>query len=289
MRHGFLLIKKPRGPTSHDIVAIIRRKLSEPKVGHLGTLDPLADGLMIVAVGAKALKIVELFNRLPKVYEACVTFGVESTTYDSEGVLTVREPKAGWLPPEDSTRIQALIADHFVGRIAQVPPAFSAVHVGGERAYKKAMRGEDVEMKARETTITECRVTEYAYPIVKLEVHCESGTYIRSLAHDLGQVMRCGAYLSALTRTQVGAWNVKKSVTTDEADWTHVVPLKEILKDIAGKELTAVEWEELQHGRPIVGTMDEKMPYIGWFDGLPVAMLERSRKREGMLKPRKVL
>lgn len=289
VRHGFLLIHKPRGPTSHDIVAQVRRILSERKIGHLGTLDPLASGLMILAVGAKALKVVELFNALPKVYEAVITLGVESSTYDAEGVLETLKPKAGWLPPEDSSKIQAIIDDRFLGKIQQVPPAFSAIHVGGERAYWKAMRGENVEMKARETTISVCKVIDYHFPIVRLSVHCDSGTYIRSLAHDLGFSLRCGGYLSALVRTSVGEWNLQNALAPESIGWVHVLPLREILKDLLRRELTGLEWEEIRNGRPIAGDMDPENPCIAWFEDLPVALLERSRKREGMLKPRKVL
>jgi tRNA U55 pseudouridine synthase TruB len=197
--------------------------------------------------------------------------------------------KAGWVPPVDSARIQALIDDRFLGKIQQVPPAFSAVHVGGERAYKKAMRGEDVEMKARETTVSECKVVEYNYPILKLSVNCSSGTYIRSLAHDLGESMRCGAYLSALRRTTVGEWSVSNARTPGEAMWADVIPLKEILKGFPGRELTADEMKEISHGRLINGTMDPSQPFFAWYEDLPVALLERSRHDEGRLKPRKVL
>lgn len=289
MRHGFLLIDKPRGPTSHDVVAIIRKSFGEGKIGHLGTLDPLADGLMVLAVGAKALKVVELFGKLPKTYIAELTLGATSTTYDAEGAISETKLKAGWLPPDDASRIQTLIDDRFLGKIQQVPPAFSAVHVGGERAYKKAMRGEDVEMKARETTISECKVFEYKYPILKLSVNCSSGTYIRSLAHDLGESMRCGAYLSALRRTTVGEWNVKNARTPGEAMWADVIPLKDILKGFPGRELTADEMKEIGYGRMINGTLDPSQPFFAWYEGLPVALMERSRHDEGRLKPRKVL
>ncbi len=290
MRHGFLLINKPKGPTSHDIVAILRRSFSEPKIGHLGTLDPLAEGLMVIAIGAKALKVVELFSKLTKVYEAEITFGAVSTTYDSEGIISERKPKAGWIAPEDSSRIQAIIDDHFVGRIQQVPPAFSAVHVGGERAYRKAMRGETVEMQAREVLISACKVIGYDYPKVRVEVHCDSGTYIRSLAHDLGHTLRCGGYLSSLVRTEVGEWSLKNAVTPDKAVWTDVMPLKDILTKFEGRVVTDAEWTELSHGRPIEGSLgDPLVPLIAWHQDLPVAILERSRRQEGMLKPRKVL
>lgn len=289
MRHGFLLIRKPRGPTSHDVVGIVRRTLGERDIGHLGTLDPMADGLMVLAVGSKALKVVELFGKLPKQYTATLQLGAESTTYDAEGMITPVTLKAGWLPPEDSSRIQALIDDRFVGKISQVPPIYSAVHVGGERAYRKAMRGEHPELKARETTISECKVLSYAFPMLTLTVACSSGTYIRSLAHDLGECMRCGAYLSALSRTRVGEWTLEDAVIAEKAKWTDVIPLKDILKPFNGVELTEAAWTELKHGRSVVGTMPAEGPLIAWLEGLPVALLETDPKREGMLKPRKVL
>jgi tRNA pseudouridine55 synthase len=268
---------------------MVRRTLSEKKIGHLGTLDPAAQGLMILAVGAKALKVVEIFNRLPKHYVAEICFGAESTTYDGEGVITVVPPKAGWLPPDDSSRIQALLTDRFLGTISQVPPAHSAVHVGGERAYKKAMRGENVEMKARETVISDCTVVDYAYPKLVLSVGCSSGTYIRSLAHDLGQAMRCGAYLKSLIRSRVGDWMLDDAVSPENATWTDVIPLKTLLLPLGGREVSDTEWKELQFGRPILGEMPESGVLLAWYQGLPVAMLERDKKRRDMLKPRKVL
>lgn len=289
MRHGFLLIDKPRGPTSHDIVAIVRKSLGERKIGHLGTLDPLADGLMVLAVGSKALKVVELFGKLPKTYRAELMLGKTSTTYDAEGMISDTKLKTGWLPPGDPSRIQALIDDRFLGKISQVPPAFSAVHIGGERAYRKAMRGENVEMKARETTISECKVSSYKYPMLSLSVSCSSGTYIRSLAHDLGESMRCGAYLSALQRTRVGEWKVEDAHTPGSAMWADVVPLKEILLPFGGIEVNEDSFSELKFGRSIPGTITTVGTVIAWFQDLPVAMLENDNKREGMLKPRKVL
>ncbi len=269
-------------------MAILRRTLGERDIGHLGTLDPAADGLMVAAVGSKGLKVVELFNRLPKQYTATIELGAVSTTYDAEGMITPVTPKAGWLPPEDSSRIQALIDDRFLGKISQVPPIYSAVHTGGERAYRKAMRGETPELKAREAMISDCRVLEYKFPMLRLSVSCSSGTYIRSLANDLGEGMRCGAYLSALTRVRVGDWELENAVTAEDAKWTDIVPLKDILMLFKGVVLTEAMWKELQFGRSILGTMPAEGVLIGWYEDLPVVMLEANKKREGMLKPRKV-
>ena len=287
MRHGFLLIDKPVGPTSHDVVGTVRRTLGERSIGHLGTLDPLASGLMVLAVGRKALKVVEFFNDLPKSYDAVLQCGAVSTTYDMEGVIEELPRKAGWEPPVDASRIQALIDDHFVGKIHQVPPAYSAVSIGGERAYRKARRGEAVELPGRDVTISSCTIVHYAYPRITLRVTCEAGTYIRSLAHDLGHKLGCGAYLTALRRTQVGDWPLDDAVSLDAVTWTSVLPLKDVLQSFPQRVLTDDEWEHLQHGRLINGTC--KPVTVAWYDDLPVAILEESHKFPGKIKPRKVL
>ncbi len=288
MRHGYLLVYKESGPTSHDVVQAVRRTLCESHVGHLGTLDPLASGLLVLAVGAKALKTVELFSALPKEYEAELALGAVSTTYDRDGLITEGTAKTGWRPPPDSAPIRALIEQRFLGSITQVPPAFSAVHVSGKRAYERARNGEQVELPPREVDIFTCDVLEYHYPLLKLRIACGAGTYIRSLAHDLGQTMRCGAYLKALTRTKVGEWSLAQARPLDHVRWTDVLPLKDVLRPLSGIALTDAQWEELKFGRPIALDANE-YPLIGWHDDLPVAILEGDRRAQGMVKPRKVL
>ncbi len=288
MRHGFLLVDKPRGPSSHAAVATVRRALSERGIGHLGTLDPLASGLLVFGVGAKALKVIELFKDLGKEYLADVKLGATSTTYDAEGAITETKLKAGWKIPDDSSRIQTLLNDRFTGRVSQVPPQHSAISIGGQRAYKLAQRGETVEMPVRQVEIESCVVTKYAYPDLQLNVRCGAGTYIRSLAHDLGQSMSCGGYLAALRRTKVGEWDVKDAVAPDQAKWTDVLPLKDVLKGFPSLRLSAAEWEHVKNGRAIPGTVPAE-PYIAWFEDLPVAIMERNPKAEATIKPRKVL
>lgn len=289
MRHGFLLVRKPTGPTSHDIVGIVRRTLGEKSIGHLGTLDPMAEGLLVLAVGSKALKVIELFSGMTKEYDAEVMLGKESTTYDGEGDISDRKLFSGWQPPEDVTKVQAMLQDRFVGTTTQVPPQFSAIKVGGTRAYRKAQRGESVEMKGRTVSITECRIQHYAYPRLSLHVACGSGTYIRSLAHDIGELLRCGGYLSALKRTKVGEWSVADAKDPDHVAWGDVLPLKEVLSDLPRRELTESEWEETKHGRSIDGSLSPGETLIAWYDGLPVAILEKNPKQDGKVKPKKVL
>lgn len=284
MRHGFLLIDKPCGPTSHDIVASVRRQLHESNVGHLGTLDPAAEGLLVLAVGVKALKVIELFPALTKEYIAGVRFGAVSTTYDREGVIEVQEPKPGWTEPELAA-LQRLIAEKFTGRIAQVPPAASAIHVGGERAYRKMRQGRSVELAAREVHIEECAVLAYTHPDLSLRVRCGSGTYIRSLAHDLGQALRCGGYLSSLRRVRVGEWRVEDARPCDAVRWSDVLPLKDVLASFPRMELSDKEWEDVTHGRDIA--CDVSQQTLAWHGGLPVAILVA--KEGGLAHARKVL
>lgn len=283
MRHGFLLIDKPEGPTSHDIVSAVRKQLPEKKVGHIGTLDPAASGLLVLGVGAKALKVLELFMGLEKSYEASITFGEVSVTYDREGPIEQFPRKPGVLDPTDHA-IQEEIRNSFIGKIDQVPPAASAVNIGGERAYRKMRQGRQVHMPSRTVEISACTITSYTYPNLCLDVTCGSGTYIRSLAHDLGQALRVGAYLAALRRTRVGEFLVEDAVAADKAKWTDVLPLKDVLKPLPSRELTNAEFDDISHGRLIEGRCNQNT--VAWHNGLPVALLE---EKDSGIKPRKVL
>ena len=286
MKHGFLLIHKPKGPTSHDVVATVRRGLNERQVGHLGTLDPQASGLLVLAVGAKALKVVELFQGLPKEYEAHVRFGAVSTTYDSEGVIEPYPPRAGWTPP-DHTVMQRTLEQHFLGRIQQVPPAFSAIKVNGQSAHRAARKGTMLALPPRTIEIHSCKIVHYDYPSLVLDVACGSGTYIRSLANDLGDVLRCGAYLSGLHRTTVGAWSISDAVEPDKAQWTDVRPLKDILTSFSGIDIEQSEADDLRFGRSI--PREVRPDTIAWCDGLPMAILVPMKDGSRGARPRKVL
>ncbi len=286
MRHGFLLIDKPKGPTSHDIVYTVRKVLGEKKVGHLGTLDPMATGLVIAAVGAKALKVVEYFNELSKEYVADITCGAVSSTYDAEGMVETVTPKPGWEVPTIE-ELRRVIMDKFSGKITQVPPTYSAVKIEGQRAYDLARAGKEVIIKPRTVEIKVCEIIEYNYPKIVLRVECSSGTYIRSLAHDIGQSLRCGAHLSGLRRTKVGEWNVKNSVQTDDIKWTDVMPLKEVLKDMRGVQLSDQDAKEISFGRKVPHQVKEGT--VGWHNGLPIVILDPAKDGSQMAQPRKVL
>ena len=167
--------------------------------------------------------------------------------------------------------------------IDQVPPQASAVKIGGERAYRKMRQGRSVELKARSVEISACTIVSYAYPKLSLSVACGSGTYIRSLANDLGAALRVGGYLSSLKRTMVGDWSVDDAVEAKSAKWTDVIPLKDILAEYPKWELNDAEFDALTHGRVIPGECEEGA--IAWHGELPVAILEM---KNGGVKARKV-
>lgn len=236
---GFLLVDKPIGLTSHDVVAHVRKILRQasskqlivdskelttnnslltpraPKVrvGHTGTLDPLASGLMILVLG-RYTKRAQEFSKMDKTYEAEITLGATSTTGDSEGEITPYPTKK----PNKNTRSRIFVAEidnvlgGFVGEIMQTPHAHSAVKVGGQRAYKLARQGKEFKIEPRQVTIYELQTTNYEYPKLRFTVRVSSGTYIRSLAEDIGKKLGTGAYVSSLRRTKVGGFDIKNSL-----------------------------------------------------------------------------
>jgi len=203
---GILVVGKPTGPTSHDVVAIVRRLTGVRRVGHGGTLDPFAAGVLPVFLG-HATRMVEYHLGDEKAYRAVVIFGAASTTDDRDGELT---PSDGPPPTQDSVDA-ALVA--FRGAIEQVPPDYSAVHIGGRRAYELARHGKKPELKPRQVTIHELTLTGWDVadadrPAATLEVRCSAGTYVRALARDMGAALGSGAYLGALTRTASGPFRL---------------------------------------------------------------------------------
>jgi len=286
MRHGILLIDKPEGPTSHDIVQKVRSELNERSIGHLGTLDPAASGLLVLFVGKKALKVIELFQELTKTYEARIAFGKVSSTYDREGVIEEYPEKKGWNPPTER-ELGRLLLEKFSGGLSQIPPAHSAVHVNGKRAYELAREDPEVhlDLSERQVTISRIQLVSYSYPSACISMEVSSGTYVRSLAHDLGQTMRCGAYLEGLKREKVGSWCLEEAVNPEDVAWTDVIPLKDLLSTFPRCDLSKEQWEDVQHGRLISCSIIEE-PTIAWFEDLPVAILNR---KKGEAHPRKVL
>ncbi|MEO8230155.1 MAG: tRNA pseudouridine(55) synthase TruB [Chloroflexota bacterium] len=207
--HGILIVAKPAGPTSHDIVALVRRLTGTKRVGHGGTLDPFATGVLPLFLG-RATRLVEYHLGDRKAYRATICFGASSTTDDLDGELT---PADG--PAPDRAAVQAALATQ-VGPIAQVPPAYSAIKLGGRRAYAMARAGETPVLAAREVTIDRLELidwdgTDPDRPIAIVEVDCSAGTYVRSLARDVGRVVGSAAYLGALVRTGSGGFRIDRA------------------------------------------------------------------------------
>jgi tRNA pseudouridine55 synthase len=228
---GFLNIDKPPGPTSHDVVAMVRRLLPRSlKVGHAGTLDPFASGVLVVCIG-HATRLADMVQRQSKRYVAQILLGAASSTDDSQGKIVASVAASGVLPPSSDQVRQALSA--MVGQVQQVPPQHSAVHVAGQRAYHLARRGQEMALPARPVTIYSIDLVRYDYPQVEIEVHCGSGTYIRSIARDLGAALGVGGYCRQLRRTQVGLFKVQEAANPEHLDIpTQLIPPLGALADI---------------------------------------------------------
>jgi tRNA pseudouridine55 synthase len=217
MNDSVLLIDKPAGMTSFGVVARVRRVLSanplysggkKVKVGHTGTLDPFATGLMILVIGREC-KNAGLYSKLDKVYEATIRLGQTSTTGDPEGEIS----DVSDVVPTETEIIKTL--EGFTGEITQRPPIYSAIKIGGQRAYKLARAGKTVEMPERQVTVYKLELIDYIYPELKIRTHVSSGTYIRTLAEDIGKKLGTGAYCVALRRISIGERNITESQTLE--------------------------------------------------------------------------
>jgi tRNA pseudouridine55 synthase len=207
--NGVLPIDKPLGWTSFDVVAVARGTLGAKRLGHGGTLDPLATGLLPLLVGP-ATKFADRLHTASKVYAALVTFGSETTTDDREGAVA----REAAVPALSEAELDAAL-DSFRGEIAQVPPAFAAVKVDGRRAYSRARSGETMELAARPVTIERLAIASWEPPALRLLVVCSTGTYIRSLARDLGRLVGSAAHLGGLRRLAVGAMTLDDALTVE--------------------------------------------------------------------------
>ncbi len=211
MEQGFLIIDKPQGWTSHDVVAKMRGVLGIKKIGHLGTLDPISTGVLVLAVGREFTKQVQDYMGVDKEYEAEMEFGKISDSYDADGKI---EETGADLSKLDLAKIEEVMAA-FWGKTMQMPPAFSAKKVNGVRAYKLARQGKPVKLAEREVTM-QGRDIVFDPPFVRFTVTVTSGTYVRSLIHDIGQELGCGAIMTALRRTRVGDFLLEDAKTIEE-------------------------------------------------------------------------
>ena len=216
---GILLVDKPSGITSHDIVDRLRRKLKMKKIGHAGTLDPLATGLMIMLIG-KATKVSQFLISLDKSYEGEFLFGVETDSQDADGEVVIEKP----VPPEiDEERVKEEMKT-FLGDQYQTPPMFSAKKIGGVPLYKLARKGKTVEREPRFIRINELNLNKWNSPRGEFKLSCSKGTYVRTVLHDLGQNLDCGAHLTALRRTKIDQFDIKDAKTLKEIE---LMPLGE--------------------------------------------------------------
>lgn len=243
---GIVLIHKPTGCTSHDIVNAIRRKIGERRVGHAGTLDPMATGLLVVAVGP-ATRFLQYLPLEPKEYIARIRFGMSTSTYDAEGAMTAERP----VPEDLGAAIQSALPP-FMGLIQQQPPMFSAVKVDGQPLYKLARQGKEIERAWRTVHIGKFEIEVLSENEANARIVCSGGTYVRSLAHDLGEAMGCGAHLTALQRTGVGRFRIEDAVLPEDLSPSRVLPLEIALQPMPMLHLDEVRTAAIRQGRDIV-------------------------------------
>lgn len=244
---GLVVIDKPAGMTSHDVVARVRRLAGTRKVGHAGTLDPMATGVLVVGV-ERATRLLGHLMLTEKSYDATILLGVSTTTDDAEGeVVATRD-----VGDVDEQAVREALS-RFVGDIEQVPTAVSAIKVDGRRAYSRVRDGEQVELKPRPVTIHELVVHEVDLPRVRISVRCSSGTYIRAIARDLGAVLGVGGHLTALRRTAVGPFDLSVARTLDDlAEDFAVLPIADAARaSFPSVDLDAVQAQHVRYGRAI--------------------------------------
>lgn len=250
---GVMVVDKPVGLTSHDVVQIIRRGTGIRRAGHTGTLDPRASGVLVVLIGP-AVRLSEYVSAADKRYQATVRLGTSTDTYDGEGTV-VRTTPIDSITEDGFSEI----LKNYEGEIEQVPPPYSAVKVKGKKAYERARSGEEVELKPRKINVYNLEVLEWAPPEAVLDVYCSSGTYVRSLANDLGEDLGTGAYLIGLRRTKSGRFTLRDAVPLRQlqdaflaGEWYHhLIPAAEALGDWPGIELDSDQVEKVRHGHRI--------------------------------------
>lgn len=282
-----LPVDKPRGPTSHDVVGAARRALGERRIGHTGTLDPFASGLLLLCIGP-ATRIAEYLTALPKRYTATIRLGTATDTDDLTGEV-IRSDE-GWRALDREEVEAALRAQ--VGTILQRPPAFSAKRVDGERLYRSARRGEAREVEPVEVRIDAIEILRYDPPEVEVRVDCGSGTYIRAIARDAGEALGVGGHLSALRRTRVGRFDVTDAVPLDrlsdgEAVRAAMLSPAAALDHLPTATLDAEGIAAIRHGRMVAAPdlADSDPLALLTPDGSLVAI---GAAREGSIRPRKV-
>ena len=248
---GALVINKPQGKTSHDLVDAVRHLAGFRQIGHLGTLDPLATGVLVLLLG-KATRLVRFYSGRRKRYTAGFRFGCATNTYDSEGT-----PQGPDIPPPNLDReILERLASESLGRFEQMPPVFSAKKIHGRPAYELARKNQAVELKPVSVEIFQYRLLDISGPLARFEIECSSGTYIRSLAHDMGQKLGCGAHLAEICRTAVGEFSLDQALTIDEIAQSAgegrlascLISLENLLPDFPRAHVLPILEKRVRHG-----------------------------------------
>lgn len=263
---GVLVVDKPTGMTSHDVVQVVRRGTGIRRAGHTGTLDPRASGVLVILLGP-AVRLSEFVSASDKRYQATIRVGSSTDTYDSEGTITDHNSDIDVSEEQFNEILQ-----QFTGEIEQVPPPYSAVKVKGRKAYELARRGEEVELKPRIINVYSLEVLEWDPPESVIDVYCSSGTYVRSLANDIGKALGTGAYLVGLRRTKSGRFTLRDAVPLrilreafEAGDWyKNLIPAAEALADWPMVELDADQMEFVRHGHRIPAESGQ----TGWARGV---------------------
>ncbi len=242
---GFLLIDKPRGLTSHDVVARLRRTLGTKRIGHAGTLDPMATGLLVFGVGA-ATRFLPFLQLEPKEYSFTVEFGLETDTYDSEGTIVSQQPVPSDLEAQIRTHISSL-----TGAIEQIAPMYSAVKKDGRPLYSYARKGEHVERPARQIRIDQLSVRKVSGTIAEFHCLCSTGTYVRTIAHDLGALVGCGAHTTAIRRIRSGQFSVAEAIEWESASPGCLRDVAVALAPMPCITLTAIQSQSARNGQSV--------------------------------------
>ncbi len=247
--NGVLVVDKPRGITSFDVVRDVRRALKVKKVGHTGTLDPMATGVLPICIG-DGTKIAQFITEATKAYDATLKLGATTDTLDAEGKVLLTRP----VPPLNRELIEAAF-EKFRGPILQTPPMYSAVKIGGKRLYELARAGEEVERAARPVTVFELLLRDFSADEIKLSVTCSKGFFVRTLAAEIGEALGCGAHLCALRRTQSGPFALAQAIPLaelvaagPELATARLVGLNDSLKDLPALQVTEAEANRVRHG-----------------------------------------
>lgn len=261
---------KPAGMTSHDVVAVLRRRLGEKKVGHAGTLDPDATGVLVLGVG-RATRLMRFIEMHEKEYEADVVFGVETSSQDASGEVLAEQDSSA-LTREDVEKAAAAM----VGEIEQIPPMVSAIKVGGERLYRKARRGEEVERAPRPVTIHSLEVEDFTpgpRASARMRVRCSRGTYVRTLAHDLGRALGVGGHVSELRRVSVGPFTEQGAIAPDAATEADLRPVIDAVTLYPRREVSAADATSIIQGKRL-SAVGLESAYAVVHEGTLIAMAE---------------